>query len=247
MNWCFIAMFIACPFQPIQAALGDTVMYDVTLNTQSLKTSDAAPFYLDFQLEGGNGNTVTIDQFNFGTGGFASDPSTIGTSGDASGSIASSVSLDSAGGYQDNELWQAFNPGDTVSFRITTTEILSSANPDGFFFNILDNTTYNIPTAGPNNEFLSLLYNTGNPGGGLSLSTYPNDPTAPPLGSPSQSPIGAIGAPDVSLASTVVPLPPTWAMAFSLMPLVVVQAWWDHRRRGGVVKRSRCRARALAE
>lgn len=191
--------------------------YLVTLNTAPLQTSDAGPFFLDFQLQGTGGNTVTIDDFDFGAGGApGSSPTTYGdASGDIDGTVAPAVTLDSfdAGGY--NELYETFTPGDTLSFRLTTTTNLTS-NPDSFFFNILDSTTTNIPTQEPSpygeftieNGFLYIDYNTGNPGDGIAVSTFPSDPNTIPAGGTVA--IGLIDAPSILKINPAVPLPTAW-------------------------------------
>jgi len=115
----------------------------VNLNTAALAAQDAsnAPFYLDFQLNYGStpesANSVTLSNFEF-TGGGALGAAT--TTGTASGSLNSSVSLTASSASQFNELFQEFAATTTdISFDATVTDHgPNGATPTEFSTAILD-------------------------------------------------------------------------------------------------------------
>src|SRR5580704_8986087 len=111
------------------SARADNVVYNVTLNTAPLENPSTGTVYLDFAMYTGNAqNAVTISNFNFGNGGAATG-SAIPFAGDESGSLYSSVSLDTYNpANPDNELYQTFTPGDTLSFTVTSTNVEAPAN-----------------------------------------------------------------------------------------------------------------------
>jgi hypothetical protein len=92
------------------------VIYSVTLNTAPLIGNANAPFALDFQLTSGNTtsaveNTASLSQFNVGTGGSAGTGRPFPNSGNASGNLASTVTLSTSGGTFFSEFSQDFTPG----------------------------------------------------------------------------------------------------------------------------------------
>lgn len=203
------------------AARADDVVYNVTMDTTPLETNPNAPFYLDFTLAGQNGNTVTISNFTYGGGAATGSP--VIFQGDASGSISSSVTLDTLGAQASNELYQSFTPGSTLSFTVTSNNIvLGGSPPDQFLFQMdygpSDPTDSIYPTTIQtddltNSSFLSLTYNQT----GIIQSTF---------GSPSFG----LSAPQVSAA----PLPPIWAMGLALTPMLAL-GLWQHQRRGSSI------------
>lgn len=135
------AGLLAVPTRASAAPLSFTVFVD----TSSLSALGAlGPFSLDFQLNGTGGNTVLINQFDFGGGSAVGSATTFGT---ASGGLGSSVSLSDASTFA-NELFQQFTPGSHLSFIVTTTTTVVSPTPDLFAFAILDGNLGNIATNG---------------------------------------------------------------------------------------------------
>jgi hypothetical protein len=196
--WFFRAVITACVGLLGSATQADSITYDVTLDTSSLESlvSTYGPFSLDLQLlpGGTTANNVTISNFSYGTGGSAGSPAA--TIGNASGDIFTSVFLnESVLPSLDNELYEPFTPGDTLSFQVASSinPALPTDTPDGFFFNILDNTLNNIPTQGSSNELLYFAYNSGGP----TLATYEG-----------ADPYNSLPAPSVA----VVPEPATLAL-----------------------------------
>ena len=133
---------------------GDTV-YDVSLDTASLVDNSNAPFALDFQLTSGNTgsgvvNTATLSQFNFGTGGRAAAGSPFPNSGNASGDLTSTVTLNTSAGSFFNEFSQNFTAGDTLTFRLDlTNNAQPPPTPDEFTFQLIDKSNAEIPTTDP--------------------------------------------------------------------------------------------------
>jgi hypothetical protein len=130
------------------ALLGAPVLraqtFDVNINTASLAAQDGAnaPFFLDFQLNYGSNpepaNTVTLSNFQF-TGGSALGTAT--TSGLASGSLGSGVSLTANSSNQFNELFQVFSSS-TTDIQFTATVSQNGPNgvtPTEFTTAIMDN------------------------------------------------------------------------------------------------------------
>ena len=141
--------------------------YNVTLNLSSLGADPNSPFSLDLQLVSGSGNvsnTVTLSNFVF-TGGTASGTPDY-TSGNESGSLASTLTLTTGTtpvAQSDNEFAEAFSSGVTqISFSVNQTpnsEVVTSGTPipDQFNVAILDTDLDNIPTSDPSggNELIS--------------------------------------------------------------------------------------------
>jgi hypothetical protein len=132
------------------AATPLTFHFDV--NTSGL-TPSGGPYYLDYQLVGTAGNTVTIDGFTFGAGG-AEGPGGPNSIGQASGSLSSAVTLSDSGSFF-NDFYQEFTPGSLLGFNVTFTALApsSSSDPlDQFSFGILSgptaDTALEIPTTG---------------------------------------------------------------------------------------------------
>lgn len=120
-----------------------TFSFDVDLNTGFLGAQDGAnaPFYLDFQLNYGSApapaNTITLSDFQF-TGGNALGSAV--TTGTASGSLASAVSLTASSSSPLNELYQQFSSSTTdIKFKATVSENGSGVVPASFTTAILDN------------------------------------------------------------------------------------------------------------
>jgi hypothetical protein len=116
--------------------------YHVNIITGSLVGSASAPFYLDFQFSSGSGldpyvgnNTISLSNFTF-TGGSATGSSS--TSGIASGSLATSVSLMDS--ITPSEFYQGFTSTTTqIGFDVVSTLNLDAGlTPDQFSTAILD-------------------------------------------------------------------------------------------------------------
>jgi hypothetical protein len=101
------------------AARADGI-WTITIDTSSL-AADTGPFGLDFELVGTNGNTVSLSNFSYGSGGSAG-PGGAFITGGATGDLASGVTLsDSSSFFTDFN--QQFTPGDTLTFTIDSTLI----------------------------------------------------------------------------------------------------------------------------
>jgi hypothetical protein len=159
----FSALFLSAAllaFAPAaRATTYPNLTYNVTLDLSSLGNDSNTPFSLDLQLVSGSGNatnTVTLSNFVF-TGGTASGTSDF-TSGNESGSLASTLTLTtgtSPTAQSDNEFAEALSSGVTqVSFSVNQTrnpEVVTSgtAIPDQFNVSVLDSDLDNVPTTDP--------------------------------------------------------------------------------------------------
>ena len=150
---------IAAAFALISATASQAAIIQVSINTAALLSNPASasgPFYLDFQLNGGSallGNTATISNFNFGGGSLTG---TATTSGQVSGSLASTVTLTTDSLNSFNEFFQGFTPGSTLTFDVTHTTNVIVPTPDLFTVSILDSTLANITTDGLANSLVTL-------------------------------------------------------------------------------------------
>ena len=150
------------------------VIEQVTLATAPLIGDAAGPFSVDFQLNGGNGNTATLSNFSFGSGGAPTGTPTL--VGGAGGNMAGTVVLAETGFL--NEFTQTFVPGSEISFQLDlTTKTKPMGFPDEFAFAILDNTGADLPTNGPFDVFVDVAV-TQLP----TVTAYGSDPTRSPAG-----------------------------------------------------------------
>jgi hypothetical protein len=113
--------------------------FNVDLNTAALSGDTTPPFFLDLQLNTGDGtlpSTVTFGNFQF-TGGSATGSPVL--TGSASGSLSSSVSLNDATNAL-NEFYQGFTAGTTdIKFTATVSQNFTGVSPAGIAVSILDN------------------------------------------------------------------------------------------------------------
>lgn len=155
------------------------VIYNVSLNTAPLIGNTAAPFSLYFQFTDGSGlgdgdNTVTLSNFDLGTGG--SEQGTPSTFGGVTGDLSSQVVLTDTSFF--NYFMVGFQPGNTLSFMIdSTTNLNADPIPDEFSFSILDSTDDPIPTTGFFDQFLELDITSSTP----APQVFPSDPTQTPV------------------------------------------------------------------
>jgi hypothetical protein len=142
-----------------------TVEYAVTIDTASLETSPLSgngPFSLDFQLNygsGSHGNSATIENFSFGGG---SAVGSANPSGTAAGSLNTAITLSDNNANGFNELFQAFNPGASVSFDVILSGNPTVLVPDELAIAILDNTGGQIVTTDPNDGLSLAVFEIGN-------------------------------------------------------------------------------------
>lgn len=137
-----------------------------SLTTAPLAGNPGGPFSLDFQFNDGSGtndgnNTVTIGNFNFGTGGSAGAPI---LTGGASGTVAGGFVLTDSTFF--NDITLPFTPGTTLSFSVTTTtHVDAGGTPDLFTFGILDQNGFNVPTTAgsPFDVFVEIPLNSPTP------------------------------------------------------------------------------------
>jgi hypothetical protein len=143
---------------------GAAAIFDVNVNTTALV--GAGTFSIDFQFIDGSGspidlnnNTVSVTNFNFGTGGALGAPFLFNG---AAGSLAAGVTLNDTQFF--NEFTQDFNAGNFLSFRIQlTTNADPGGTPDEFSFAILDSSGFEIPTTGPASEFVGIAIDSDRP------------------------------------------------------------------------------------
>jgi len=113
-------------------------VFTVTVDTSSLALGYTPPFGLDFELVGGNGNTITLSNFSFGSGG-SSGPGSSFSTGMASGDLASTITLGDSTASFFNDFNQQFTSGSTLSFTVdATTNAPSGGFADNFSAVILE-------------------------------------------------------------------------------------------------------------
>ncbi len=156
-------------------ALHADTFYHVDINTASLSLDPNAPFSIDFSMTEGSttlSNTAKIQNIVL-TGGTSDGPTVdFSAGGTTSGSIASGFILNDAGGYA--EISQPFSLGTTdIQFDLDLTQASTGTQPDGFFINILDNSTFDIPTTNPDGSNSLASFTIGNATGfpGTTFST----------------------------------------------------------------------------
>ena len=127
----------------------------ITLDTTPLIGNANAPFALDFQLTSGDTttgvvNTATLSQFQFGIGGGAATGNPFSNSGNASGTLGSTVKLNTSGSVFFNEFSEYFKPGSKVTFQLDLTNHPQPAStPDEFTFQLIDKTSNEVSTTDP--------------------------------------------------------------------------------------------------
>jgi len=135
------------------ATAGPLITTTFSLNTSGIE--GMGTFYLAFQLADGSGtgdanNTVTLYDFNFGTGSAAGSPMLYGG---ASGDIASVLSLTDSDPFF-NAAVEGFTPGALLTFNATFTDNPDVGSPvqDQFFMSVLDGGGNGIPTTDAVND-----------------------------------------------------------------------------------------------
>lgn len=193
-------------------------VWTVTLDTSNLAKDYTGPFGIDFELIGGNGNTITLSGFSFGAGGSAGPGGALLT-GEASGDLGGTVALyDNASTVFFSDFNQQFTPGGTLTFTVDSTLAAAPAGgfPDSFSMVIFygyDPAHGYDPLSGAGGTLIP----TTDPTGADTLVTVdvngPGDTTA--VGYPS-----ANGDVPVVVATAAVPEPPGGAlMLLGLMAL----------------------------
>jgi hypothetical protein len=197
--------------------------WTVNLDTSQLAANYSQPFGLDFELLGGNGNTVTLSNFSFGTGGTAGPGAAFTTAG-ASGDLGGSVVLNDSANFL-VDFNQQFTPGGALSFNVDSTLVAppSGGFPDTFSMVIF----YGYD---PNNGF--------NPSGGPAPSVIPTqDPTGANtfltinIGGPGNTTAAGYSSADGSIPITVTPtsavpeLSSGITMLFGLLSLAGASIW----------------------
>jgi len=134
----FIGIILAAP-----AARANAV-FTVDVDTSSL----SGGFSLDFILIGTNGNNVTLDNFQFGTGAVGTTPSPLAAG--VTGSLAGGITMTDTAGFF-IEFQQPFTAGSFIQFTASMTNIGPGAGgfPDNFSFSLLDNNLVPLPTTDP--------------------------------------------------------------------------------------------------
>jgi hypothetical protein len=111
-------------------------VYNVVVDTAGLNTGNY--WAADFNLTPENSNTldssVTISDFNFGTG-VDEGPAPGDTIGLVSGTAATGITLDTNNGAGGAEYGEDFSPGNQLSFTVDTTKL---SGTDLFSFGVYD-------------------------------------------------------------------------------------------------------------
>jgi hypothetical protein len=192
------------------------VVYNFTMNTTPLQADGVdGPYSLFFGLNGSNGSTVTLSDFNLGGGSAGADDLEFGARGDAANPP---IVLGPASGG--SILTEEFTPGTVLDYMIDVNPSLSSSSPDTFDFAIIGakyNGGSDLPTLqGSPDDLAQLVMDVPE----LTPSTYDFDTTV-------DSNL-ASGDPVLTLVSTAVPLPASGAMSLVLMGMMLV---WSMRRK----------------
>lgn len=195
-------------------------IYDVSLDTSGLIGNANAPFALDFQLTSGDTtsgvvNTATLSLFTFGGGGNAGTGNPFAKSGNITGDLGSTVTLNTSGGTFFTEFSQYFTPGSLLTFQLDlTNNPQPGGTPDEFTFQLIDNTLGEISTTDPSgSNSLVIIDLTGGPLAPAINTTNGDDVTT---------------TPQVSSATSAVPEPSAfWLIALMLSLGVTLFA---HRR-----------------
>jgi hypothetical protein len=160
--------------------------WTVSLDTSALAANYPGPFGLDFELVGGNGNTVTLSSFSFGSGGIAG-PGAAFLTGGAGGNLGGSVSLNDRMNFF-SDFNQQFTPGGTLAFTMesTLTAPPPGGIPDNFSMVIFENydpvNGFNpftltggtpIPTTDPSGSDTFLSFDLSGPGS-TSVMSFPS-------------------------------------------------------------------------
>lgn len=143
-------------------ARADSITDTVTVDTSGLGAS--GPSEIFFVLIGTADNTGTLSSFGFG-GGSAGTFDSVNSTGDVSGDMTSSVSIDDDGFFT-NVFAETFTAGSAISFVLNlTTNVASGPTPDEFGFAILDPGGNPIPTSDPtgNDNLMLINIDSSNP------------------------------------------------------------------------------------
>lgn len=187
---------------------------NVNVDTSGLASSNlTSPFGIGFDMFSGgvaSGNTATISNFQFGTGGSPTGSSF--TAGNAGGSLAAGITvgvdLQTSFSYFD----QGFTPGSTLSFRVDLTTNVGST-PDSLSFFLIQNYA-------PGS-----LFTGSNGGNGTTPST--TVPTTDPTGANNLYFIQiTANAPTVDMYAlpsvSAVPAPSSWVLLLSAVAALAV-------------------------
>jgi hypothetical protein len=150
---------VACVLPALATA---QVKYNVSIDTSSLVGNAAGPFAIDFQLNDGAGfgdanNWATLSNFQFGGGEALGSSNTFGG---AAGDLVAGVTLNDTSAF--NEFFQTFTAGSSLSFDLTlTTNVASADAPDMFSFALLDGSSMNLATKSNGSDNLLEIAITG--------------------------------------------------------------------------------------
>jgi hypothetical protein len=190
-------------------------VYDVRVSTAPLIGHTAGPFSLELQFNDGEGlgdanNTAVLSNVSFELGQPTGLPSVVGG---VTGDLGSSVTMTDSSFF--NQFIQSFNPGGTLSFRLSlSTNTDAGGVPDEFSLAILDSSGVEIPTLGPANALLIIDINSPVP----AISTFPTDATQIP--NAGGQPID-MAAPSVSSAA---PEPASWGLLATGLTAIMMAA-----------------------
>jgi hypothetical protein len=208
-----LALLLLGSFGP-RFALAGVVTYQVGVDTSALSGQGGN---LDFQFNPGGldveGATATVTNFQM-IGGILSQPAML--SGDASGSLPGTLTLDNGSVY--NDVFQGLTYGDQLSFLLTLSGPAIDS-PGGMFGSSFALSLYDaagttpLLTTDPNGSVLTTNLNAD---GSTSSETFPQSPT-------NSAPVA------VAVATSAVPEPTSFVMFVSALPVTLI-AWGNARR-----------------
>ncbi len=177
-----IVLFVFVTISVQTMAIAQTSL-SLTLDTTSLVSHPAGPFYFGLAFTDGSGigdanNTIMVSNVSFGGGSSLGNPNTFGG---ASGSLESGITISDSSSL--GWFFELFAPGNQLSFTVTlTSKDDADGIPDRLTFFILDSSGVPLPTKSPAGDYLF--------GADLSstlptIDIYGSDPSrAPTVGNP---------------------------------------------------------------
>ncbi len=166
----FLSVALAFAALPV-TALAQYTNFNVSINTSGLPNLAAGDNYnLDFQLNGSNGSSATLDTFNLGGGTVAGSPSLTNA---VSGSIgAGTISMGATSITNSiNEYSDGLTPGSgALSFDVHLSPVVGTT-PDNFVFGLYD-TNGAFSTSGPASFELATLDFNNTSFGAANWNTY---------------------------------------------------------------------------
>jgi hypothetical protein len=145
-----LAVAVAAILAPA-ATHADTFNFHVDLNVAGLSSGPDAPFFLDFQLNKGNGsllNSVVVNNFHYTIGSATGSPTITGLASGTMSGLTPSITLNESSVSSFNDIFQGFSSDTTfIGFDVSLTQNSPGTIPDQFVISILDSEVGNFPIA----------------------------------------------------------------------------------------------------